>query len=211
MKRIAVNDKSKAYPYVVYMPETVTDKLPLIIQLHGSGEKGLGGDDLHLVERHGFANLLKEKDFPCIIVMPQCPPDSIWLYEVKELKKFIEAMQDEYNADKDRTVVTGLSMGGYATWFLGTAYPEMFAAIAPCCGGGMTAYAKQITMPVWAFHGSDDDVVYPSQSLDMINRIRQLGINKNVKLTIFDGVMHNSWIQAYTEPLMTWLLEQKRS
>lgn len=208
MKRVEINDAR--YPYVVYMPDEFRDNLPLVVQLHGGGEKGLGGDDLYKVEINGFANILKEKDFPCITVMPQCPPDTIWLLEVKEIKKFIEELQDKYNVDRDRTYVTGLSMGAYATWYLATTYPDMFAAIAPCCGGGMVAYAKNATMPIWAFHGSDDDVVYPTETLNMINQIRKVGANKNVKLTIFDGVMHASWVYAYTEELMAWLLEQKR-
>lgn len=210
MKRIEVNDKSFEYPFVVYMPEEFTENLPLVVQLHGGGEKGMGGEDLHLVERHGFANLLKQKDFPCIVVMPQCPKGEIWLIQVKLIKKFIEQVQAEYKVDKTKTTVAGLSMGGYATWYLGTTYPDMFAAIAPCCGGGMPLYATALTMPIWAFHGSDDDVVHPMESFNMVNRVRKLGINNNVKFTVFDGVMHDSWKHAFTEPLLNWLLEHKK-
>ena len=210
MIRKEVNDSRFEYPYVVYMPENFATNLPLVVQLHGGGEKGNGGEDIYLVERHGLSGILKEKDFPCIVVMPQCPKGEIWLIQVKLIKKFIEQMQEEYKADKDRTTITGLSMGGYATWYLATTYPDMFAAIAPCCGGGMPLYAKELTMPIWAFHGSDDDVVPPIESLNMINRVRKLKINDNVKLTIFDGVMHDSWKYAYNEELLNWLLQHKK-
>lgn len=210
MKRIEMNDSRFEYPFVAYMPEEFTENLPLVIQLHGGGEKGNGGEDLILVERHGFSSILKEKDFPCIVVMPQCPKEEIWLIQVKLIKKFIEQMQDEYKADKNRTVVAGISMGAYATWYLATTYPDMFAAIAPCCGGGMPIYAPALTMPIWAFHGSDDDVVHPMESIHMINRIRKLGINKNVKFTMFDGVMHDSWKYAFNAELLNWLLEHKK-
>lgn len=210
MQRLEVNDKKFEYPFVAYIPDNFTENLPLIIQLHGGGEKGNGGDDLYLVERHGFSKLLGEKEYPCVVVMPQCPKEEIWLIQVKLIKKFIEQIQEEYKVDKSKTTVAGLSMGGYATWYLGTTYPDMFAAIAPCCGGGMPLYATALTMPIWAFHGSDDDVVPPIESLNMINRVRKLGINDNVKLTIFDGVMHDSWKPAFTEPLLNWLLEKKK-
>ena len=90
MQRIEVNDKKFEYPYVVYMPDEYKENLPLVIQLHGGGEKGNGGEDLYLVERHGFSKLLKENEYPCIVVMPQCPKDEIWLIQVKLIKKFIE-------------------------------------------------------------------------------------------------------------------------
>lgn len=199
MKRIEVNDGRFEYPFVAYMPPEFTENLPLIIQLHGGGEKGNGGEELPLVE----------KDFPCIVVMPQCPKGEIWLIQVKLIKHFIEQIQEEYRVDKTKTTVAGLSMGGYATWYLATTYPQLFAAIAPCCGGGMPIYATALTMPIWAFHGSDDDVVHPVESFNMVNRVRKLGINKNVRFTVFDGVMHDSWKYAFTEPLLNWLLEQK--
>lgn len=210
MKRIEVNEKKFEYPFVVYMPDVYSENLPLVVQLHGGGEKGNGGEELTLVEKNGFSGLLKEKDFPCIVIMPQCPKGEIWLIQVKLIKKFIEQVQEEYKVDKAKTTVAGLSMGGYATWYLGTTYPDMFAAIAPCCGGGMPLYATSLTMPVWAFHGSDDDVVHPMESFNMINRLRKLGINDNVKLTIFDGVMHDSWKYAFTEELLTWLLKHEK-
>ena len=102
-------------------------------------------------------------------------------------------------------------MGGFGTWYTAIRYPQMFAAIAPVCGGGMVWNAGTLDMPVWAFHGTEDDLVYPSETINMIHKIRALGVNQNeVKMTLLDNVGHDAWVAAYQKELYDWLLSKTR-
>ncbi len=208
MKRIEHREAHFNFPFVEYSPTNTKKGLPLIIQLHGAGERGCGGDDLALVDIHGFSKLLKDAEYDCLFIMPQCPSDSFWAAKVESILGFIEQIAEEYSVDRNRIYLTGLSMGGYGTWFTAMAKPEIFAAIAPVCGGGMAWNAGVLDMPVWAFHGANDPVVSPSQSDEMVNKLMQL--EKNVRYTRLDGVAHNAWEHAYNHELVSWLLEQKK-
>ena len=208
MKRTEHNDKKWKFPFVEYAPTVMGEKMPLIIQLHGAGERGNGGEELSLVDVHGFSKLIKEAEYPCIFVMPQCPKNDYWAVRVESILAFIEQLKAEYPVDEDRIYLTGLSMGGFGTWFTATARPDMFAAIAPVCGGGMAWAAKNLTMPIWVFHGAEDKTVLPIYSDMMVEKLEAAGAD--VKYTRLDGVAHNVWEHAYGEELLEWLLSKKK-
>lgn len=213
MIREVCNGKEEIFPYIARVPSKMHDKMPLILQLHGAGERGDGSDEkIGLVEKHGFAHhvFTDDAEIDCVLVQPQCKVDSFWVAHIQELKAFIYQLVYKYNIDKNRIYLTGLSMGGHGTWFTASAFPKMFAAIAPCCGGGMAFMASALDMPVWAFHGTEDTIVLPSNSIDMINAINKVGKNPNVKLTLSDGIGHNEWDIAYRQELLDWLLSQER-
>ena len=195
------------FAFVKYEPTKMQENLPLIIQLHGAGERGDGKDDLALVDVHGFSKIMKD-EHPAIFLMPQCPKDSFWAARVESIIKFIELAIEEYGVDKKRVYLTGLSMGGFGTWYTSMARPDLFAAIVPVCGGGMPWNAGVLTMPIWAFHGAEDKVVLPSNSDDMVAKLRELGYD--VKYSRIDGVGHNVWEYAYNEELINWLLSHKK-
>ena len=195
------------FPFVEYSPETKKGRLPLIIQLHGAGERG-DGSDLALVDVHGFSKLMNNMEYECLFVMPQCPTDSFWVARIESIARFIEQIKMEYEVDEDRIYLTGLSMGGYGTWYTAMAYPEKFAAIAPVCGGGMAWNAKVLTMPVWAFHGANDSAVSVTQSDEMVAAIRKR--EGDVTYTRMDGVGHNVWEHAYNDRLYDWFMSKKR-
>ena len=196
------------FPFVEYAPEQGGEKLPLMIQLHGAGERGKGEEDLELVDVNGFSKYLKVNDVKCRFIMPQCPQNSFWAAKVESIISFIKRLIKEYNADETKVYLTGLSMGGFGTWYTAMAKPEMFAAIAPCCGGGMPWNASVLDMPIWAFHGSEDGTVNPFYSDDMVKALEDL--NADVKYTKLDGVGHDAWDYAYNEELINWPLEKKR-
>lgn len=195
------------FPFVEYMPSEANGKLPLIIQLHGAGERG-DGSDLTLVDVHGFSKVIKDGEYECLFVMPQCPKESFWAARVESIGRFIDQLKAEYNIDEDRVYLTGLSMGGYGTWYTAMAYPDTFAAIAPVCGGGMAWNAKVLTMPVWVFHGVDDNAVSVTQSDEMVAAIRKK--EGDVTYTRLEGVSHNVWEHAYNHELYNWLMSKRR-
>ncbi len=121
--------------------------------------------------------------------------------------KLLDTVEKEYNVDKNRVYVTGLSMGGFGTWMLLNADAKRFAAAAPICGGGSPEWAeKMLATPVWAFHGEADGTVPLAGSRNMIEAIEKQG-GKNAKLTVYPGVGHDSWSATYANPdLYIWFL-----
>ena len=192
------------FPFVAYSPTHKSGALPLIIQLHGAGERG-DGSDLSLVDVHGFSKVIADKEFPCIFVMPQCPTESFWAAKVESIITFIGRLVEEFHVDADKICLTGLSMGGYGTWYTAMARPDLFSAIAPVCGGGMAWNAGVLKMPIWAFHGACDTVVSPTQSDEMVEKLKAVGAD--VRYSRVEGVGHNVWEHAYNEELLSWLLE----
>ena len=196
------------FPFVEYSPKQIKEKLPLVVQLHGAGERGTGTDDLDKVDVHGFSKYLKDAEHDCIVIMPQCPLNTFWAARVESIVEFIGRLVEEYNVDEDRVYLTGLSMGGFGTWFTAMARPDLFAAIAPVCGGGMAWNAGVLGMPVWAFHGIVDPVVSVNQSDEMVSALK--AAKADVTYTRLEGVGHNVWEHAYNRQLMEWLLSKKR-
>lgn len=192
--------------YLLYLPEGYSkeEKYPLLVFLHGAGERG---DDLELVKIHGPPKLIEAgHDFPFIIVSPQVPLDEWWSPDtVAWLTKDI---MDNYSVDTERVYLTGLSMGGFGTWRTATKYPEMYAAIAPICGGGDPSKAHLIKdVPVWVFHGAKDDVVPIKRSEEMYDALKEYG---NIEFTVYPEANHDSWTATYeNSKLYEWLLIHK--
>ena len=209
MKIVREATRNSGFPYIAYIPETISSHPALLVQLHGAGERGNGGDDLEKVLVHGFSKIVNDDNLKdCVLIMPQCPTDSFWVAKIESIKKFIDKIAVEFSADPSRIYLCGLSMGGFGTWYTAMAYPQLFAAIAPCCGGGMAWNAKTLTMPIWTFHGLEDKVVSPHQTMEMIDALKNT--NPNFKYDLYEGVGHNSWNQAFTEPTLSWLLSHKK-
>lgn len=210
MRIIRKETNDSIFPFIAYIPDTVSEKPALLIQLHGAGERGNGGEDLDKVLIHGFSNIINDQNLrDCILIMPQCPLDTFWAARVESIKSFIDKMISYFSADPERIYLCGLSMGGFGTWYTAMAYPEIFAAIAPCCGGGMAWNAHTLTMPVWAFHGLEDSIVNPRHTIEMVEALKPL--NPNLRYSLYEGVGHNSWEKAFSEETLEWLLSNKKS
>ena len=194
--------------YLLYLPDEYDsiESWPLVLFLHGAGERG---NDLELVKKHGPPKLAAEgKKFPFIIVSPQCAEDLSW--EPIELTALLDQIIKTYNVDEDRIYVTGLSMGGFGTWRLAAYTPERFAAIAPICGGGEPFWAKRYAnLPTWVFHGALDTAVPLRRSEEMVAAMKKPG--SEPKFTIYPEAKHDSWTETYDNPeLYEWLLSQTR-
>ena len=179
---------------------------PLLVFLHGAGERG---DDLEILKRHGPPKLIEQgREFPFVIVSPQCPVNERWnLYALEAL---IEQVVRDHRIDPDRVYLTGLSMGGFGVWGLALRHPERYAAVVPICGGGEARYAAALRdLPVWAFHGDLDPIVPLQRTQEMIDAIRAAG--GSPWLTIYPGVAHDSWTPTYDNPeVFAWLLQHRR-
>ena len=191
--------------YWLHVPESYQEgqKLPLMIFLHGAGERG---DDMSKVKIHGPPKIVEtQKDFPFLVVSPQVPEKERW--DSSYLMKLIDDVEEKYPVDKDRIYLTGLSMGGFGTWDLASKYAERFAAIAPICGGGDVNLACNLKeMPTWAFHGAKDAVVTLDKSQEMVDAINECG--GKAKLTIYPEAGHDSWTESYNnQDLYDWFLE----
>ena len=201
---------SYEFRYLSYVPDGYgkdrSQNWPLLLFLHGAGERG---SKLELVKINGPPKLIETgKKFPFVVISPQCPQDTWWVPPA--LEAFIDSIQRRYRIDSARIYITGLSMGGFATWELAERHPERYAAVIPVCGGGDTSRADQLrNLPVWAFHGAQDTVVPLSGSKDMIDAIKAAG--GNPRFTIYPQAGHDSWTETYAnDEIYSWLLQQRR-
>ncbi len=200
--------------YLLYLPpgyRQSPQRWPLVLFLHGAGERG---DDLTLVARHGPPRLVAQKgrDFPFVLVSPQCPLDGWWssARQIATLGALLDTIEARYRIDKRRIYLTGMSMGGFGTWGLATAHPHRFAAIVPICGGGYPwETAKIAHLPAWVFHGARDPTVPVARSREMVAALRKAG--GKPKFTEDPAGRHDVWTAAYDRPeLYRWLLRQRR-
>jgi predicted peptidase len=203
-----------SYDYLISLPEGYAEhpekKWPLILFLHGAGERG---SDLNQLKRHGPTRLIAEgKKFPAIVVAPQCKPEQIW--NPHGVKGLADEIKRSHRVDTDRVYLTGLSMGGFGTWETAMEYPQEWAALVPICGGVGVRFVMVSTivhLPQWIFHGGKDSVVPAKYSKDMHDLLKKKGC-PDVRLTIYPEAGHDSWTEAYAdEELWSWLFAQKRS
>jgi DNA gyrase inhibitor GyrI/predicted esterase len=200
------------YKHFEFFPEGYSEqkdkKWPLLVMLHGAGERSNNPEKLR---DHLFWNelLIKtKKEYPCIVTIPQCPFNEWW--EPARVKDLIDQILAKYPIDPDRVYLSGLSMGGFGTWTTAGEYPELFAAIAPICGGGDVSDAANLkSIPIWAFHGDIDPVVSMNSSREMVDAVAALG--GAPRLTIYPGTAHNAWGPTLADPrYYQWLLQQNR-
>lgn len=202
-------------------------KYPLVLFLHGAGERGNDNIKQLLYLPQWIVEPGNRAQYPCYLIAPQCREGKRWAEvdwskdkadpmpplgdQMKVVLQILDGVMKSEAVDPQRVYLTGLSMGGYGSWDLGMRHPERFAAVAPVCGGGdETQAAKLKDMPVWAWHGDQDKAVPVERSRRMIEAIRTSG--GKPKYTELPGVGHNSWIQAYREPgnVLQWMFEQRR-
>ncbi|NJM26036.1 MAG: prolyl oligopeptidase family serine peptidase [Bacteroidia bacterium] len=184
-------------------------KYPLVIFLHGSGERGTDNKKQLRYMAPVFLDSSNRAGYNCFVLAPQCKPGVYWGGVSRPLIELMNQTIDSNEVDTDRIYVIGLSMGGYGVWWLMSKFPNKFAAAIPICGGGDTKWAARIkTIPTWAFHGAKDLTVKPEQSRRMVAAIKQAG--GSPLYTEYATVGHNSWVSAFREPdLLPWLFSKK--
>lgn len=218
-----------ARKYVLYVPDTYipAEPWPLIVFLHGAGERG---DDGLIQSEVGIGEAIRRHSdrFPALVLMPQCEANKFWDSAVPAIEGAMAKTIADYNIDTDRIYLTGLSMGGYMAWLWGGVKADTFAAIMPICGGGklediqrllgseksamdfgeLDDRVKQLAKtPIWAFHGALDPVVPVMRTQLMVRLVKEAG--GDVKYTEYPEAKHDSWVQAYAdEDAIKWLFKQ---
>jgi poly(3-hydroxybutyrate) depolymerase len=184
-------------PYRLFVPEKYdpTQKYPLVLALHGAGERGNDNEAHIKVHRLATAwgDTINQRHYPCFVVAPQCPTDQRWVdndwakgfyrvdqipisNEMQTVVNLLDSLQREFSIDTLRLYVTGLSMGGYGTWDLIARFPKQFAAAIPMSGGGDSTKVKLFAhLPIWNFHGEADNTVPPTGSRQMITALERIG------------------------------------
>ena len=201
--------KEQKISYILDYPKNAKGKVPLMVFLHGSGERG---NDLEMVKAHSpftYKNLFPE---PVAILAPQCPKDVWW--DTEAIYYLIKEIQEKYQIDDSRIMLTGLSMGGWGALKLAMEHPELFSAVVPVCAPIDRLMKVRVSqykdLPMKIFHGGNDDIVSPMNSIEIYQEIKK--VNKNVELTIFADDNHNSWDSTYSDPkLYEWMLAQKKN
>lgn len=201
-------------------------KYPLVLFLHGAGERG---DDNVLQLVHAakqFANEERRRQYPAYVLFPQCPKEKRWVevdwkldaHTMPEepsasmvlVKALVDTMVETAGIDETRIYITGLSMGGFGTWDAIARYENFFAAAAPVCGGGdPTTANRYVDLPLWCFHGAKDRVVKFHRSQEMVDALKSLG--GAPKFTVYPNAEHDSWTETYSNPeLYDWMFAQVR-
>lgn len=196
---------------LIFLPVSVSTDTPLLVYLHGAGERGTKAE--HIC-RHGIPRLIdrQNREIPAIVLCPQCPAEYVWDNVVREVKKVIDDTAVRYAVLPDRISLTGSSMGGFGAWEMGMTYTGFFSALAPIAGGGRSFRASNLrTTPIRAYHGAADELVPPVYSKLMTEAVCASG--GHAELTLFDGLGHNEGIEyAYEHTDVTeWLLSRRRT
>ncbi|MCK4341683.1 MAG: dienelactone hydrolase family protein [Phycisphaerae bacterium] len=222
-KTLTLDDET--YAYCVYVPPNYTPEQawPVILFLHGSGERGRDG---FLQTEVGLGTAIRKHHhlIPALVVMPQCRPRQSWIGPRglgpmgRMALKCVEETSRRYHCDPDRIYLTGLSLGGHGAWALAAGLPGRFAAVVPICGfaelGDSTGLAEKLAprladVPIWCFHGDTDPNVPVTKTRQMVVAIRKAG--GQVEYTEYKGMRHNVWDRTYADPaLWKWLFAQKR-
>ena len=206
VKQSSIFDKMH---YIFWHPNQLKEDqtYPTVIFCHGAGSRG---PDEHALWNNPFFTCSEKHMQNAICYAPRCDADS-WFDVYEQLNAFIDFVIQQPCVDKTRVYLMGASMGGYAVWQLAMSRPNLYAAIVPICGGGMYWNAPRLkNLPVWAFHGDRDDVVFLEESQKMVNAVNRAG--GDAKLTVCENVCHNSWLNAYdSKELFDWLFAQSNT
>ncbi|MDA1017357.1 MAG: dienelactone hydrolase family protein, partial [Planctomycetota bacterium] len=222
--------KDATFNYRLMRPRNVAagQSYPLIVFLHGAGERGSDNKRQLFYLPEQMAQPEFRETYPCYLLAPQCQSGKQWVdvpwadkkstpmakspsHQMQAAIAMIERTLKDEAVDPDRVYLTGLSMGGYGSWDLAARRPEWFAAVAPICGGGDERQADRLAkIPLWAFHGDADGAVPVGRTRSMIEAIRKAG--GKPKYTEFPGVGHNSWNPAYRQKdgVIPWMFQQAR-
>jgi predicted peptidase len=228
LRRSYINAQGDTLKYRWYAPQQKGEKkLPLVVFLHGAGERGSDNEAQLCNGIFTFVDSANQAKRPAFVLAPQCPSGKKWVnvdwklasnqmpdsvsVPLGMLLELVKQYKDSLFIDDTRIYIAGLSMGGFGTWDAICREPALFAAALAVCGGGDEKMVSRIKdLPVWAFHGSNDKVIIPQRSANMVAALKKAG-NKKVKYTVYPKVGHNSWTPTFANPAVhQWLFQQRK-
>jgi predicted peptidase len=233
LKKVYTNKEGKELPYRIIYPLNYNKevKYPLVLVLHGAGERGSDNESQLVHGSKLFLDSLNRSKFPAIVVFPQCAENLYWstikidrsenpykldiTYEEKaswplqSALDLVKQLSKEESVDKDRVYIMGLSMGGMGTIEAISRKPKLFAAAVPICGAGDPGYCEKYAhkLPIWFFHGAKDRVVDVKYSRLLVEKLKSL--HADVRYSEYPDVDHNSWDNAFSDPeLLPWMFSK---
>lgn len=211
MQKAVLNENF--FDYLIYLPQDYdgTKKYPLVVYLHGAGERSYTSKDIDLLKKFGPPKLCEKREFNAIIVSPQVKRPWVWTSFPEKVKIFIDEIKDKYSVDENKISITGVSMGCFGLYQIMMDYPDTFCAGVAVCGGGTDWRAEAIKdIPLKIYHGEKDYVVSKQYATEMYAKLKFYGA-KQVELFIIPEAGHDIWNKVYEEyDVLAWLTQQKK-
>ena len=192
--------------YIVYYPENLVKDMPLLLFLHGIGERG---NNIKDVEKYALPKYMNKFSIPYIVFAPQCGSSNFWDYHLRDIEKILDVVYKEYHYDKDRVCILGSSMGAFASWNFIMERPSLFKGIVSVSGGIMLPI-KDTIIPIkdkaiLLYHGDNDDVIDVTKSIDAYKKLKEYGAS-NIELKIIENDNHYLTSHAFKDDyLYNWL------
>ena len=210
-KRKIISNK-KAFKYYLYTPNKQKQNLPVLLFLHGIGERG---NNLSDIEKYALPKYLKQGlELPYIMIAPQCSKNNFWDYHLRDIEKILEIERKKLNFDKNNIFVLGSSMGAYGAWNYIIQRPNIFKGIISVAGGIMLQIKENLEKikdkSILIYHGDNDDIIDVNQSIETYNKLKSIGAT-NIKLKIIKGDNHYLTSHAFKDRyLYEWLLKNTK-
>ena len=192
--------------YIVYLPEKLDENMPLLLFLHGIGERG---ENIEAVEKYALPKYMNKFDIPYIVVAPQCTSNNFWDYHLRDVEKVLEEVYEKYKYNKSRVCILGSSMGAFGAWNYIISRPHFFKGIVSVSGGIMLPM-NQTLLPlkekaILIYHGSDDDVIDVNESISAYDKLKSIN-STNIELKIIENDNHFLTSHAFKDKyLYEWL------
>lgn len=192
--------------YIVYLPEKLDENMPLLLFLHGMGERG---ENIEAVEKYALPKYMNKFDIPYIVVAPQCTSNNFWDYHLRDVEKVLEEVYEKYKYNKSRVCILGSSMGAFGAWNYIISRPHLFKGIVSVSGGIMLPM-NQTLLPlkekaILIYHGSDDDVIDVNESISAYDKLKSIN-STNIELKIIENDNHFLTSHAFKDKhLYEWL------
>lgn len=201
-----IKNSNNEINYLLYLPKNVEENMPVLLYLHGIGERGINLED---VKKFGMPKYLNDIEIPYIIICPQCLQNNFWDYHLREVEIVLSDVIEKYNADKDNVCILGSSMGAFASWNYIMQRPNLFTSLISVAGGAMLPIGSNVELikdkNILIYHGDSDDIISCEKSIEIYNALKNKNA-KNVELKIIKNDNHYLSTHAFEDPyLYEWL------
>lgn len=201
-----IRSNNSMFKYYVYYPRIIKENMPVLVYLHGIGERGNHLDD---IEKYALPKYMNRYEIPYIVIAPQCHNGNFWDYHLRDVEKVIDREYEKFKFDKKNIFILGSSMGAYGAWNYLIQRPQLFKGIVSVSGGIMLPIEQNLQIiknkPILMYHGDKDDVIDVSESINIYNKLKKIGA-KNAELKVVKNDNHFLTSHAFKdEYIYKWL------